>query len=274
MPSLVAPTTGSWYLLTPGRERLAERAGRGDGIEARVHPDRTGRRADRLGRQERVGKDPRDHGLRGLVDEVLLALDAPEVTARILAPLSVAELLEMATAGVLQGLQAVEDVAAGLLVEPGVLVTGDVQEADLGAPDGVDDVLEAGEVDLDHVMDRDPEFLRDRGGEHVGAVAVRRVDAVLGAPAGDGHPQVARQADQRRAVAVLLLAQDHDRVAALARHRVRVADAAVVGVVRVGRGPRVRPDQEVVDRRAVLGLEHVLEPRDPLHVGRLASSPR
>ena len=137
-------------------------------------------------------------------DELLLAGDAAEIGARILLPPSVAELLEVAAARVGERLGAVEHVAARLLVEPGVRVAGDVLEADHRPADRVDDVLEPEEVDVDDVVDRDPELLGDRRGEHVGAVAVGGVDPAGRVAAGDVDPEVARQAEERGAVSVLV----------------------------------------------------------------------
>ena len=116
-------------------------------------------------------------------------------------------------------------------------------------------------------MDRDAELLGDRGCQHVDAVAVGRVDPVLAALTGDVDPEIARQAEERSTVAVLFLAEDHDRVAASTLHDRGVSDAAEVGRVRIGPFPRVGTDEQVVHRRAVVGLEDLVEARDALDVG-------
>jgi hypothetical protein len=87
-----------------------------------------------------------------------------------------------------------------------------IQEAHRGAADRVDEFLEAVEVDVDDVVDRDAEFPGDRCCEHIGAVAVGRVDPAGILATHDVDPQVARQAHDRCAVGIGLLAQDHDRV--------------------------------------------------------------
>ena len=83
------------------------------------------------------------------------------------------------------------------------------------------------------MVDRDAKFLGDRGSKHVGTVVVGRVDAILLARPGDGDQEVARDAHQRRTVAVLFLTEHHDRVAATALHRTGVTDTAEVGCIRV-----------------------------------------
>ena len=187
-------------MLTPVENALRSVPAACDRDRARVHPDRTGRRARSVSdarngsdltcaitalrglcRRSPAGASMRPRSLRGS------SCHSPSRNSS-----------KWRLRAYCRACRPSSDVAARLLVEPGVLVTGDVQEADLDAADGVDEVLEAGEVDLDDVVDRDPELLRDRGGQHVGAVAVRRVDAVLGRSARRCHPQVARQADQRR----------------------------------------------------------------------------
>ena len=94
-----------------------------------------------------------------VTDELLLALDAAEVGAP--GPSchsSVAALLVVTAAGVGERLHAVEDLAPRLQVEPGVDVAGRQSSTHISTPPmRVDDALEAEEVDLDVVVDRDAE---------------------------------------------------------------------------------------------------------------------
>ena len=78
--------------------------------------------------------------------------------------------------------------------------------------------------------------------------------------------------DDRRAVAVGFLAQDHDRVGTAARHGVGVADPAEVGVVRVGVLAGVRADEQVVLGRTVLRRQHEFEALDALRRPRCGRS--
>ena len=167
-------------LVQSGAEGFTQGPGSGDRVETGVHPDSGRAGGDQLRCEKRVGLQLVDRGVRRLLEEVLLTSDAAEVRGRIGAPLAVAELLVVAAPGVLQRLQTVERVTTGLHVEPGVLVARRVQEADLGPSDGIDEILEAVEVDVDDVMDRDAQCLGDRGGEDIGAVAVGFADAGLG----------------------------------------------------------------------------------------------
>ena len=91
-------------------------------------------------------------------DEVLLAADPPEVGGAVGPPAPVLVDLEVAGPDVREGLLAVEGDAPGLLdVEAGPGVAGRVGEVHVDPVDDVDEVLEAGEVDLDVVVDRDAE---------------------------------------------------------------------------------------------------------------------
>ena len=87
----------------------------------------------------------------------------------------------------------------------------------------------------------------------VRAVVVGRVDPTLLVAAGDRHPQVARDAQQRGA-ATLLPTQDHDRVAALADDVGAAADDLGVLALGVDVLARVGADEQVVLGRRVVGL--------------------
>ena len=92
---------------------------------------------------------------------MLLALDAAEVGRAVLLPVAVDPLLVVAAAGVGEGLEPSRIVAARVEVEPGVGVLGRVRSMQISTPPiCVDESLEAGEVDLDVVVDRDAERLR------------------------------------------------------------------------------------------------------------------
>ena len=83
-------------------------------------------------------------------------------------------------------------------VEARVLVARGVLEVHRHTADRVDETLEAGEVDLDEVLDRDAEVLLQRRDEHVGTTRERGVDPLLAARARDRHPQVAWERQDRR----------------------------------------------------------------------------
>ena len=135
-------------------------------------------------------------------------------------------------------------------------------------------LCEPGEVDLDVVVDGDAERLRDRRGQALRALVVGRVDLRRWFGAGDRHPQVAGQAEQRGA-AVALPAQHHDRVAAPADGVLGVADGAGVGIVGVDALAGVGADEQVVLGRHVVGrlLEHLLHALDPRDVVRCGPWP-
>src|SRR3546814_6237248 len=85
----------------------------------------------------------------------------------------------------------VEDLAARLGdEEAGVLVAHRFVEPHRDATDRVHETLEADEVDLDVVVDRNPEVLLDRVDQHLLALSVGAVDPT-GRAVGDGAPQVA-----------------------------------------------------------------------------------
>ncbi len=159
-------------------------------------------------------------------------------------------------------------------VDQRVVVADAGVEVDRDAAHRLDEPLERGEVDLDVVVDRDVEVLLDRGdqrlrpGRPLAAEPDRRVDLLVDALAGDLHPEVARQRQQRRRPGLGVDVEDHDRVAA------RTGDVAAPlqrGVV--GGEPEVAvgaDDQEVLrrtGRRVRLGQR--ARQREALHVGQL-----
>src|SRR5262245_24695238 len=101
--------------------------------------------------------------MRQCAHEVLLPADATEIRSGIRAPLTVLEVLVEARTDVGEGLLAAEVLAAGLLdIEPALDVARGCREVDGHTADRVDDVAEAGEVDLQVVPDRHVEVLLDR----------------------------------------------------------------------------------------------------------------
>ena len=81
-----------------------------------------------------------------------------------------------------EGLRPVQQLApGGRDVQARIGVLGRIGEVEVDPAQGVDGVLEAGEVDLDHVVDLNAEVGRDRLDELVGARVEGRVDAVVGA---------------------------------------------------------------------------------------------
>ena len=150
-------------------------------------------------------------------------------------------------------LLAVEAMAAGGVdLQTGFLVLGRCREVDGHRADRVDDLLEAGEVDLQVVVDRDVEVLLDRLDDAL-RTAVERGVELRAAQAGDLHPQVARERHQQPGVGVRVDVGDHDRVGALTRLLGRVPEVRLVGRVLDERA-RVRADDEEVRGLAPLRL--------------------
>ena len=91
------------------------------------------------------------------------------------------------------------DAAGGLDVEPRVGVEDRLGEVHLDPAERVHDVDEAVEVQLDEVLDRDPEVLLDGIDQLVGTLEERGVDLVGPVGAGVGHEEVARDGQDRDA---------------------------------------------------------------------------
>ena len=181
---------------------------------------------------------------QGPHDEVLLAADPAEVGRAVAPPATVLVDLEVAGPHVGERLLAVEGDAARLLdVEERARVAGRVGEVHLHPVDHVDELLEAGEVDLDVVVDRDAQVALDRVDELAGSAALDGAVEALGAPARQRHPQVAWQREQRCPLGAGVEPQDH--------HRVRAQPADVPppgagGVVRRQVGGAVDADEQEV----------------------------
>ena len=143
--------------------------------------------------------------------------------------------------------------ARRLDVETAERVTSRCGDVHVDAADGVDNALEADEVDLDVVVDRDVQRLLDRLHQAVGAVAGRvlegGVDAIGAVGAGDGHVEVARDRQDRRLLLRSVDVQDHHRVGPLPEHLAlaRLTAGAAGQVV-----PAVRPDQQHVHDGALV----------------------
>ena len=178
-----------------------------------------------------------------LAQEVLLAGVADQVG------------IGVPVADVVQGVVAAQLLIARLDVDLVVGVAGretDVRvvvapvDLHIHAPEVVDEVLEAREVDVDHVVDRNAEDLFDGlDGELRPADRVRRVDLLGGRRAVIGvnrHLQVARDREHRRVRLV--------RVKMNEQHRVRVRRRAAVDRAL---GPLVRADQQQRLRPARVG---------------------
>ena len=130
-------------------------------------------------------------------------------------------------------LVAVELLVAGLQVDVRVVRRGRADVAvevplvdrEPDAADLVDEILEPVEVDLDEVVDLDPERVpHDAGQQPLAAVLERHVDAVMAVPR-DRHVQVAWDREERDPVPLRLDPREHDRVGA----GTRAALPAVVG---------------------------------------------
>ena len=129
------------------------------------------------------------------------------------------------------------------------------------AADGVDQLLEADEVDLHVVVDRDVEVVLDGVDERLGAVGVRGVDARGLAGAGDREVEVAREREDVGLLRLGIDPQHHDRVGAVAAGVAE--EAAGVGVGGVDALAAVGAHQQVVGGLAAAGGQvDVVDPGD------------
>ena len=173
----------------------------------------------------------------------------------------------VAVAHVVERVAAAQALVAGLDVDRrevgggGADVAVEVVAVDVGvdAAEPVHERAEAGEVDVDHVVDPDPEHLVERlDGERGAAPRVRGVE-LRGALARDRHLQVARDREHRDGLGPRAEADEHHRV------RARVA----LG----GRGAMVGADQQ--DRpRLAAGRPAERGARGAPRRGRCAAAPR
>ena len=151
----------------------------------------------------------------------------------------------MAAARVRESTGAVEVETARIgNVEAGVRIHRRILERHRDATDRIDQRLESAEVDLDVVVDGDPEVEVDGVDQLLRLIeAVRAVDPAFAVRAGDLDPQVSWQRQHCRTTGRGVDAHDHDRVAALTQ---RVARTDRVGGVRCVACAVVRAgDQEV-----------------------------
>ena len=194
------------------------------------------------------GGAPVDRLAQHALDEVLLAADAPAVAGAVLLPAAVLLVLVVAGADVGQGGVAGHGEASGLGdVEPRVPISGRVLEGDLHAPDGVDQVLERAEVDLDVVVDGELEVLLDGLHQEAGVVLVEgRVDARLAVRRPDAHPQVSGEGEDGGLRLVGVDPQDHDRVRPVTDVVALGEEGAGVGRTGIDAVAAVRADDEEV----------------------------
>ena len=172
----------------------------------------------------------------------------------------------VAVAHVVERVAAAQALVAGLDVDRRVVGGGgadvavEVVAVDVGvdAVEPVHERAEAGEVDVDHVVDPDPEHLVERlDGERGAAPRVRGVE-LRGALARDRHLEVARDREHGDGLGPRAEADEH--------HRVRAR------VVLGGRGAMVGADQQDRPRRAA-GRPGERCPW-PARRGRCAAAPR
>ena len=208
--------------------------------------------------------------------EGLLTIDATEVAAGIRLPAAVDVLLHAPGPHVVERGGAVEGVAAGLEVEgdeleTAVRVSGRRVDVDGDTTHGVDDALEALEVDLEVVVDGNVEVLLERVDHPLrpaaGVGVERSVDLLLPEP---GHldGQVARERDQEPRLLLGIDVDHHERVRPLTAAGSRVAERRPF-LGRLHLGARIRPDEEEVGRLPGIGVLRGLD----LHPGDLVDLP-
>ena len=138
-------------------------------------------------------------------EELVVPADPRNVALRLLGPVGGVGrghpgslVLHVAGPHDLERLRAVQLEAAGRLdVEAGIGVVDRLGEVHLDAAEGLDHVDEAVEVQLDEMLNRDPEVLLDRGDQLVGALVERGVDLVGTVGAGVGDEEVPRNGEDR-----------------------------------------------------------------------------
>ena len=229
-PSVRNPSTGrAWLTIVSGLNpsklvgQVAEVVVRQAGVDA----DRVDGHVEQVGEGERVGERvQRQHLAPGPADEELLAGDAAEVAGGVGLPVAVLVVaLEVPGPGEGQGLLAVEvDAARTDGAEARAAVAVGRVEVDGTPPMASTMPLEAGEVDLDVVVDRDAEVLLDRVDQHLAAVAVRRVDAARCARWPRGSQRSRGNDTMSTCASSGSMRGDHDRVGAAAADRVGAAE--------------------------------------------------
>jgi hypothetical protein len=113
-------------------------------------------------------------------------------------------------------------------------------------------VLEAVQIDVQVVVDREPGEVRDGIGHQLRTAATeapleRPVDLVPAVPVRDVHPQVPRERQDDRLLEGRVGVHEHDRVGPVGAADVRVGPELVLLILRQP-GTRVRAQQEVVAR--------------------------
>ena len=131
-----------------------------------------------------------------------------------------------------------------------MVVPDGVRDVDRHAPHGVDHLLEALEVDLDEVVDRDVEVLLDRLDQHLlaaGVAGVGGVDHAELAGVGDGDHEVAGERREREPVRLGIHPDDHDRVGVLRLVALAAVDGDDQEVLRLALGDGVGRNVDPVD---------------------------
>ena len=188
----------------------------------------------------------------------LLAGHAPEVTGGVGVPLDAVAPLQVAGAGEGQAHVAVEGHAPLLLHhQPRVAVLDRVREVHRHPADGVDQLLEADQVHLDGVVDRDAEVGLDRVDERLGALGVRGVDPLLLAGPRDRHPQVPGDRQHVDALLARVDAHDGDAVGALAAGRALAEHDPRSLVALADPGAGIGADHQEIAGSVVLGVRQV-----------------
>ncbi len=139
--------------------------------------------------------------------------DAPEVAAAIVCPLTILEIPVVARPDQGESVEAVEvHTTGGSDVEPAAVVADPVGEIHLDPAEGGDDVLEAVEVELHEVVDRDPEVLLNGCDELAGTVRERGIDLVELPGPDVVHDEVTRDGKDGDRVGPLVGTQQQDHV--------------------------------------------------------------
>ena len=176
--------------------------------------------------------------------------DGGEELPLALGPADVAARVGVAGAHVAQGVLAVEDLAALLEVDAGLLVVHVELHADVDAADAVDDGGEPAEADLDVAVDVQVGDLLDGLDQQVRAAEGEGGVDLVAAVARDRHVAVAGERDQRRLPAALGHVHEDDRVGAPAR---RVAGGVLLALGLGQPCAAVGPDEQVVVALALRG---------------------
>ena len=226
----------------------------GAGREARVDGELPGDSGHELLVGDRVAQALRLDRCRQDAQELVVPADPRNVALRLLGPVGGvvrghpgALVLDMACPHDLERLGPVQLDAAGRLdVQARVGVVDRLGEVHLDTPQGLDHVDEAVEVQLDEMLDRDPEVLFDRGDQLIRSLVQRGVDLVGAVGTGVRDEEVARDGEDRYRMVGRVQVEDHHHVAV---HAVDALGAQAVGGVLHREGAPIRR----TDHQDVLG---------------------